>query len=181
MKLYIDFQMDRIVRSERLDIEVKRFILEYLTKNSSDTFSWVALVCQRLRDIKISKWEIKEKLKEFPPGLNSLYKKMAEPLFAMDVKARPLYMDILAVSLLAYKSLSLKELVSYLSYRSHRQQCNDEATITEDIKACGSFLTLNQDNIVSLVHQSAKDFLLKEKLGDIFPQGRADAHNAIAT
>ncbi len=50
--------------------------------------------------------------------------------------------------------------------------------LSKIIGLCGSFLTLRGYTIY-FVHQSAKDFLIKEASDDIFPSGIGDKHYAI--
>jgi hypothetical protein len=55
---------------------------------------------------------------------------------------------------------------------------DDYETLSEIIALCGSFLTLRDDTIV-FVHQSAKDFLLRETRNEILPRGIEAEHHAI--
>ncbi len=50
--------------------------------------------------------------------------------------------------------------------------------LTEIVGLCGSFLTL-RERTISFVHQSAKDFLLQQARGEIFPSGVDDVHHSI--
>jgi hypothetical protein len=50
--------------------------------------------------------------------------------------------------------------------------------LAEIIGRCGSFLTL-RERLISFVHLSAKDFLLKEVFDDVFPSGIEDVHYTI--
>jgi hypothetical protein len=50
--------------------------------------------------------------------------------------------------------------------------------LEEIIALCGSFLTLRQ-GVIYFVHQSAKDFLLKNASEQILPSGTAHQHHAI--
>jgi hypothetical protein len=68
---------------------------------------------------------------------------------------------ILAVASVVYRPVTLDELESFVDMPTG-------ASLREIIELCGSFLTL-QERIVSFVHQSAKEYLLKEAASDIFP------------
>ncbi|KAJ5085188.1 hypothetical protein N7532_009959 [Penicillium argentinense] len=52
---------------------------------------------------------------------------------------------------------------------------DDHESLEEIIGLCGSFLTL-RGRTISLVHQSAKDFLLREAVQEIFPDGEDIVH-----
>jgi hypothetical protein len=55
---------------------------------------------------------------------------------------------------------------------------DDLVSVQEEIGFCGSFLTIREGTIY-FVHQSAKDFLLKNVSDNIFPSGVRDLHHTI--
>ena len=70
-----------------------------------------------------------------------------------------------------YRPVTLDELGSFIDMPTG-------ASLTEIIELCGSFLTL-QEQIVSFIHQSAKEYLLKEAASDIFPTRREHIQHSI--
>lgn len=76
------------------------------------------------------------------------------------------YKSVLSVVITVYRPITLDELASYIYLP--QDVADDYKSIEEIIGLYGSFLTL-RGRIVSLVHQSAKDFLLREAVQEIFP------------
>lgn len=72
--VFIRQKVCRLAQEKRYTPEVQDAVLQHLTSNANDTFLWVALVCQDLK--ATPKWDVQEKLAQFPPGLDSLYRQM---------------------------------------------------------------------------------------------------------
>ncbi|KAI0518055.1 hypothetical protein F5B22DRAFT_89894 [Xylaria bambusicola] len=170
---YIDDKVVRLERSKDLDIETRETVKRHLKSYSSNTFLWVALVCEILDREDTYPWRVLDMLHEFPPGLNELYGQMATHCFAS--KEAELCRRVLAVQTLAYRPLTLTELLSLV-------KCPEmiaERWLRKIIELCGSFLTVKEDTIY-FVHQSAKDYLTKNMPDSLFPEGiLASGHRAI--
>ena len=143
-----------------------------MTRNANGTFLWVALVCQELK--KVPRWKVLTKLNEFPPTLSSLYRRMMDKICSSD--DADLCKRILAVASIAYRPITLPELASLVDVPEGVS--DDLEALAEIVGLCGSFLTLREYTIY-FVHQSAKDFLLKQAFSVIFPSGVQDMHHAI--
>jgi hypothetical protein len=83
---------------------------------------------------------------------------------------------ILAVTSAVYRPITLEELPALVDTPG-RASDSDKA-LAEIVGLCGSFLAL-RERTVSFVHQSAKDFLLKQARDEIFPSGIDDKHYSI--
>lgn len=147
-------------------------VFNYMFENADNTFLWVALACQMLENT--SPRNVLKKLKDIPPTLDDLYQRMMRHVEASE--DAPLCQEIIATCLIAYRPLHLQELASLVE--PLEDYVNDLATTKEIVGLCGSFLTL-RDCIVYFIHQSAKDYLLKETESNIIPLGRADTHLSI--
>lgn len=152
--------------------KVRDTIYRYLSSNSQGTFLWVALVCQNL-DKTLSR-HVAKKLAEFPPGLDALYSRMINQVRKSE--DAELCKQILAIASTVYRPITLSELTSIIELPDDDYD-NHEA-LSEIIAVCGSFLTLREDTVI-FVHQSAKDFLLREASKDILPRGIGAEHNMI--
>jgi hypothetical protein len=154
-------------------------VLQHLVSNANDTFLWVALVCQNLE--KIPRWNTLAKLNTFPPGLDSLYKQMAEQIYNSDNANLceevlvSLWEEVLASITIVYRPVTLKELISLVE--KLEDMSDDLDSLPEIIGLCGSFLTI-RDGTVYFIHQSAKDYLLTDAkaVNKIFPSGIRDVH-----
>ncbi|KAH6985432.1 quinon protein alcohol dehydrogenase-like superfamily [Ilyonectria destructans] len=172
VSIYIRHKVDQLARLKRYSDETRDAVQHHLSSNANDTFLWVALVCQDLQ--KIPRWNTLAKLNAFPPGLDSLYKRMMEQIRNSDNS--DLCMGILALLTIVYQPITLHELTSFVDIL---EDISDELdSLVEIIGLCGSFLTLRDRNIY-FVHQSAKDFLLSKASSEIFPSGTEEGHYTI--
>ncbi|KUJ15217.1 NACHT-domain-containing protein [Mollisia scopiformis] len=168
---YIQIKVDWLAKRNKYDDGTRNVVQRYLSSNANGTFLWVALVCQELADI--SWWKAEEVLMAFPPGLDAFYKQMMDQI--CNSKDAKLCKSILAVVSSVYQPITLYELVSLVDMPDG---VSGDESLTEIIALCGSFLTL-RDGTISFVHQSAKDFLVKEASNDIFPSRIEDVHYTI--
>ncbi|KAL2890623.1 Vegetative incompatibility protein HET-E-1 [Ceratocystis lukuohia] len=167
---YIKFKVDELAEEKNYKSEMKLAVLEHLRLNANGTFLWVSLVCQELSNCR--KRQTPNKLTSFPPGLDALYERMVQQILASD--DAQIYRDIMAQVFVAYRPLTLEELcVLVESLESEEKQ-----EVEELIALCGSFLTIH-NNVISFVHQSAKDYFQEKALGKILPFGIQHQHQTI--
>ncbi|KAL2198040.1 NACHT domain-containing protein, partial [Corynascus similis CBS 632.67] len=169
---YIRSKVDWLAEQNGYDIDIYDAVERYLSANAEGTFLWVALVCQELANI--SGWEVEAFLELFPPGLDALYKRMMDQIHSS--RHAKLIRRILATISVVYRPITLEELPNLVDTPC-RAFGNDRA-LKEIVGHCGSFLTLH-GRTISFVHQSAKDFLLKQAYGEIFPSGIEDIHYTV--
>ncbi|PHH52104.1 Vegetative incompatibility protein HET-E-1 [Ceratocystis fimbriata CBS 114723] len=172
VKHYIQSKVDGMERKKGFGQEAKQAISEHLKKNSGGTFLWVSLVCEELSKPHIQKRHILKQLQKFPAGLSPLYRRMLEDINQSEDKE--LYNDILAKALVVYRPITLKELRVLIV----DLEALEDEEIKEVINSCGSLLATHND-VVSFVHQSAKDYLLSEALDEIVPFGIEGQHQRI--
>jgi hypothetical protein len=159
VKTYIEWKIEQLVEQKGYDNDTRDSVHRYLLLNANNTFLWVALVCQQLADPKVRQHHTLAKLDAFPPGLNDLYGRMMGQIH--DSADVDLCTRILAVVSVVYRPITLDELESFVDMPTG-------ASLTEIIQLCGSFLTL-QEQTVSFVHQSAKEYLVNEADSELFP------------
>jgi nucleoside phosphorylase len=169
---YIQFKVQGLAKRNNYSNDTRDAVERYLSANAHGTFLWVALVCQELANT--SGWEVEEMLTAFPPGLDTLYRQMMGQI--CNSRRARLLKGILAVVSVVYRPITLDELAALVDVPA-RASGNYKALV-EIVGLCGSFLTL-RNRTISFVHQSAKDFLLKEACAEIFPSGIEDIHHAI--
>ncbi|KAF1957123.1 HET-domain-containing protein [Byssothecium circinans] len=172
VSIFIQHKVRQLAQQKKYDDKTRDAVLSHLSLHANDTFLWVALVCQNLK--KIPRWKAVAKLNAFPPGLDSLYKRMIEQIY--NLEDANLCKRILASIAIVYRPITLKELTSLVEMLN--DMANDLESIREIIGLCGSFLTLREGTIY-FVHQSAKDFLFANAFNEVFPSGRKEAHYAI--
>ncbi|EHK15882.1 uncharacterized protein TRIVIDRAFT_195814 [Trichoderma virens Gv29-8] len=174
VNFYIDKKVHQLSESKKYDKETYNKVRDYLFENAKDTFLWVALVCQNLE--KYTRRKVLKLLSTFPPGLDSLYKRMMKQVLDMDDKD-DIYLcqRILAVMISVYRPITMRELVCLIEVPEELSV--DVDYLTEIVALCGSFLTIREDTLY-FVHQSAKDYLSKNK-DDIFSSSYWNVHHSI--
>lgn len=174
VRTYIGYKVDQVAKVKNYNSELQKYVHQYLVSHANSTFLWVALVCQELARPEVKKRHMQTKLRDFPPGLDALYKSMIQHVRSSeDVD---LCMQILAVVSIAYRPITLPELMSLVETSDEIE--NNQETLEEIIKLCGSFLTLQGDD-VSFIHQSAKDFLSEKEPKILFPFGKEVEHQSV--
>jgi hypothetical protein len=172
VRKFIQHKVHQLSEVKRYTDETRGAIWRYLLSNSQGTFLWVALVCKELT--RTPWWHAIKKLKAFPPGLNALYGRMIDQI--RNVEDAALCKRILAVMSIVHRPITLEELTSYVEMPNGIS--NDYDALSGIIAICGSFLTLREDSII-FVHQSAKEFLLRDSRNEIFPGGQGAEHRVI--
>lgn len=134
-------------------------------QRAGNTFLWVALAFKALGTVH-GGYAI-DLVKDMPPGLSELYDHMMTRIENGKLIQPEDYKRIFAVTSLVFRPLSLSELslVTGLPFD----------IVETAIKMCGSFLTLTGET-VSLIHQSAKDYLETNYESRLQPAGTAQGH-----
>ncbi|KAI1676385.1 WD40 repeat [Pyrenophora tritici-repentis] len=169
--VFIQRKVDQLAQEKRYKTEVRHAVLQHLRSNANDTFLWVALVCQDLKTTP--KWNVLKKLALFPPGLDSLYKRMLDQISESD--STEICLQVLASTAILYRPVSVPELVALVE---QLEDLDDLESVREVIGFCGSFLTLREDTVY-FVHQSAKDFLFKKAYNEAFPNRSEAVHYTV--
>ncbi|USP79361.1 uncharacterized protein yc1106_06635 [Curvularia clavata] len=172
VRVFIQQKSCQLAQEKRYTPEVHDAVLQHLTSNANDTFLWVALVCQDLK--ATPKWDVLEKLAQFPPSLDLLYRQMLDQIRKSSSARRCL--RVLAVTTVLYRPVAVAELV--VLTKQLADLVDDLESVREIIGLCGSFLTL-RDDTVYFVHQSAKDFLITQASNEVFPNGAECVHQDI--
>ncbi|OQD72539.1 hypothetical protein PENANT_c239G10628, partial [Penicillium antarcticum] len=169
---FIQHKVHYLAKVKKYSDETRHTIRRHLSSNSQGTFLWVALVCQDLD--RTSRMHAVRKLEAFPPGLNALYGRMIDQVCnSEDAESCK---RILAVMSIVYRPIAFDEL-AYLVELPNDLSSDSEA-LSEIIAICGSFLTVREDTII-FVHQSAKEFLLRETQTGVLPGGIEAEHHTL--
>ena len=169
---FIQHKVHYLSKVKNYSDETRDTICRHLSSNSQGTFLWVALVCHNLD--RTSRRHAVRELEAFPPGLNALYGRMIDQVCNSE-DAEPCK-RILAVMSIVYRPIAFDELASLVDLPDDLS--DDSEALSEVIGVCGSFLTVREDTII-FVHQSAKEFLLRETQNGIFPRGIDTEHHII--
>ncbi|CAG7985254.1 unnamed protein product [Penicillium salamii] len=169
VRKFIQHKAHYLAKVKKYSDETRDTICRHLSTNSQGTFLWVALVCQDLD--RTSRMHALRKLDAFPPGLNALYGRMIDQV--RNSEDAESCKRILAVMAVVYRPIAFDELATLVALADDLS--GDSEALSEIIAICGSFLTVREDTII-FVHQSAKEFLLRETQNGVFPGGIEAEH-----
>lgn len=172
VEVFIQEKVRELSRQNGYDAETTQAVQHHLSSNADGTFLWAALVCQSLETVQ--KRHIRKKLSSFPPGLNSLYRRMLQQIVNSD--DADLCKEILAVAAIVNRPLTVQEMMAFVE--GFEDILGNDEVLNGIIDHCGSFLTV-RENTVYFVHQSAKDFLVREAVKIIAPSGLEATHYKI--
>ncbi|CAN9196489.1 unnamed protein product [Alternaria alternata] len=148
------------------DDAFRRTVQTALLQRAEGTFLWVGFAVHQLSR-KQTCSEISVALKGLPSGLPAIYSRM---LLQIPAEQRQISSSILRWVTLALRPLELQELAVAVGVQSPHPFISREQAISDKIALCGPLLKV-QDSKVSLVHQSARDYLLhKEEDSDAVPE-----------
>ncbi|KAK4233119.1 vegetative incompatibility protein HET-E-1 [Achaetomium macrosporum] len=174
---YIDHKLSILKTREGYDDCVLARVAVEVRQRAENTFLWVALVFKELdaEDGTLNHVHgtyVVEIIREIPSGLSKLYDYMIARI-EKGMRRDPQYCKcVLAVATLTLRPLSLSELAVLAGLPPDM----DPRTI---VRKCGSFLTTRKET-VSLIHQSAKDYLDENYTSRLQPAGVAKGHADIS-
>jgi hypothetical protein len=167
---------------ELLEIKHDTLLLDAVQKKmqqkANGTFLWASLVIQKLKKVPkgMLAWEAPQILEEFPTELKDVYRRMIQQIKQLQRQYPELCQQVLSTVLATYRPLCLQEL-HVLSGLPTQVRDIYQATAAI-VKMCGSFLTIQEDNVY-IIHQSARDFLSEEAKHGLAPCGIGNVHQAI--
>ncbi|KAJ5169209.1 uncharacterized protein N7482_004803 [Penicillium canariense] len=138
--------------NDRLRTHVKSILLE----RAEGTFLWVGFVMNELLQKKTCT-EVLETLEALPSGLPGIYSRM---LLGIEGSQQEVCSRILRWVTMALRPLTLQELAAAIGTQSSDLISGDQA-IRDQIAFCGPFIKIDKQE-VGLIHQSARDYLLRE-------------------
>ncbi|KAK1252172.1 hypothetical protein MKX08_003359 [Trichoderma sp. CBMAI-0020] len=155
LDLYIAARVAELSESKHYPVELTAHIQKMLRDKSTGTYLWVSFVVKDLQEVEVS--EVEQSLNQLPHGLYPLYERILEQI---DLAHRDLTLDILRWCAFAVRPLTLAELASVLKIKP-TDLLDRESVLRGKLTYCGHFLSIS-NNVISLVHQSALDFLTRE-------------------
>ena len=172
---YIDIKVQELEQKNKYPLELKRKVSTYLKENAEGTFLWVGLVCKVLQNLPPRRVVLTRE--ELPRGLDSIYDRMMDQIGLENPEDVKFCKCIIIAVILARRPLHLKELGAIAGLP--KELWEDFVSLEELAQLCGSFLTIRED-IVYLVHQSAKDFLTTGNGSGIISSSRQEEDGKIA-
>jgi hypothetical protein len=147
--------------TSKLDFQGELYLQERICKEmkqkANGTFLWVALIARELE--KVDSWDMMEVIREAPRGLNALYHRMMGHIQDLRRDNTRYCYKLLATVVTAYRPLHLQELQVLVDLPSNI--VGKQSSVAQIAAKCGSFLTIHND-VVSIIHQSATEFLAQD-------------------
>jgi hypothetical protein len=136
----------------------RRHIEETLLVRSQNTFLWLGFaMAELMKEDTIT--GVLSAMEHLPHGLHEIYERM---LGRIRFHQKEVSLEILGWVVLARRPLSLEELASAINCRPPHGWLTVEQTIAEHVAFCGPLLRIT-DRKVTLVHKSARDYLLLQE------------------
>ena len=165
INLFIKTKAQELSRRKHYPDKLRIHVENVFRHRAQGTFLWIGIVAQVLEDYKVT--EVEKALDLFPPGLDQLY---ARILLQIDSDRREIAARILRWVVMAVRPLTLPELKTVIETTAERSivGMDPDQRIRYQVSYCGSLLKIKGDE-VGLIHQSAKDYLLRTT-SDIDPE-----------
>ncbi|PVH68096.1 hypothetical protein DL98DRAFT_662333 [Cadophora sp. DSE1049] len=166
---YLSETVHRYAVENSFDTVMRDTILHEIQSRADGMFLWATLAWEHFKD-GVGSWtkaRVRQKLSELqrlPPGLDSLYHLL---LLKVDQRLQDELFELLLWLITTLRPLSLSELSTCLTLNTRPHSSKDidaKLSLKAFIKRTLPHLVkVNQQDVVALVHQSFKDFLLQVK------------------
>jgi ankyrin repeat protein len=160
LKLLID---SRVATLGNFGAELQEYAAQLLLSRAGRTFLWVSIVLRQLSKISLpSKAEVRRIIETSPTDLDELYRTIIDRI----MKGNPSQQKLLVWVVYGQRPLTLEELKAALATQidSRNKASTEEYQISLSAKTiaedAGVILEITHGK-VHLIHQSAKDFLIK--------------------
>ena len=153
IKLYLEANMDQL---PKIDQETQQDMISKIITKSAGCFLWVSLIVQELRRVHTSA-EIRQVLEDVPSDMDELYLRILDSMSSAPY-GKNLAKAILTWTVCAARPLSTQEL-----YHALRIDMRDNIDSVERsiASSCGQLIYVDAQSQVRMIHQTARDFLLK--------------------
>lgn len=153
IRLFLEANMSSLPST---DEDRRQEMISRILAKSNGCFLWVRLVLQELRQVHTSV-DIRQVLEDIPAGMTDLYARILDSM-SMAPYGKKLTKAIIDWTVCSARSLSMDELCHALELDIKDKIDNIERAI---ISGCGQLVYIDQHSRVQIVHQTARDFLLR--------------------
>jgi ankyrin repeat protein len=157
IQLFVTARVDELDRRHGFTSEFRGTIEDTLLKRAEGTFLWVGFAMVELLR-KQTLTQIKNSLSALPKGLPAIYSRM---LLQICPEFRAISLLLLHWVTMAASPLSLTELAAATDTQP-LEDIDIEQAISDRVTLCGPLLEIRETKVY-LVHQSAKDYLLRQE------------------
>ena len=157
------------------DNENRANLVEKILGKSEGSFLWTVLVLNELSNTH-GEEEMNQVLDEVPREMEPLYQRALESM-SKATRGKRIAKAILIWTACATRPLTIKELHGALEIDLEDTFPKLEVSI---VALCGQLVTVDKFGRVQMVHETAREFLLKEDLVSEFTINKKEAHTRIA-
>lgn len=173
IKLYLEANMNSLPST---DEDGRQEMIGRILAKSNGCFLWVRLVLQELRQVHTSV-DIRQVLEDIPAGMTDLYARILD-FMSMAPYGKKLTKAIIYWTVCSARPLSTDELCHALELDIKDKIDNIERAI---VSSCGELVYIDQQSRVHIVHQTARDFLLRSGSTSEFSIDGKEGHKKLVT
>jgi ankyrin repeat domain-containing protein 50 len=162
LRLVIHTKTDGIACRMKFKLETRKYLEQALYSKAGQTFLWVTFVLYILeKSLLASQKDIQRIVNEFPRGLAATYERF---LHSISAEYQELASKLLHFLVGSLRPLTLEEIRILLAWQDHHRTVaaveeDGQPNILETIEGILGPMVRISDSRVSLVHQSAKEYL----------------------
>jgi WD40 repeat protein len=153
----------------------RKAMMNSIIEKSSGCFLWVRLVLSELRNVHTSE-EVRQVLEEIPSDMDQLYSYILASMSELK-RGKPLTKAILAWTVCATRPLTTSELHAALELDMDDTVDDMERSIAT---TCGQLVYVDSKARVQVLHQTAREFLLRPNNTSEFAIVRKEGHKRLA-
>jgi WD40 repeat protein len=173
ISLFLEANMNHLPSDNE---ESRQKLANKILDKSAGCFLWVSLVLQELKQVHTSA-DVRQVLEDVPSDMDELYARILASM------SRASYGKALAKGILTWAVCSVRPLTTNELY--HALQIDIRDTLDSVQKAittsCGQLVYVDAHSRVQMVHQTARDFLLRPTITSEFAIDRKAGHTRLAT
>lgn len=155
--------LEREIKHMRGSDELKQQVMQSIMSRAEGNFLWVRLVLEEIQNCHTEE-AVQETLNEIPSDISKLYERIELAILNNPRKSnRVLAKTLLQWTICAPRSLTLKELSQAL--RPEFSEFLDLRRTIQDV--CEQFILVDESGKVGMLHQTARDYLIKSSKSEI--------------
>ena len=158
-----------------VDEDDRQHTVNKILTKSAGCFLWVSLVLQELKQVHTST-EVSQVLEDIPSNMDELYSRILSQMSSVPY-GKTLAKAILTWTVCAARPLTTEELYHALQLDMRDNIDKIESSITA---CCGQLVYVDPRSRVHMIHQTARDFLLRSSASSEFLIDRKTGHKRLA-